>query len=639
MNKKAYKFLSCMVASLLCCTFVVGCKSGCKNKPESTGPSTEEPITQTDFAVAKDDADKAIMLVDNGKSDYKIVVPVEADAYELFAAQELQDFMLKSTGAKLPIITDGEITYDNTKKYISVGETTLNTLTLTAEEYGASGGLVDVDGKLVLLSGAEGYGTLNATYQFMHYQIAWEAYASTEIYYETKESVALLDIQDHKYIPFSDYRNILYKNLLGPSNLKAAARMGFVCASWQGGTTFEGRLFGAWLHNLPKLVLTSDPAVGDDWFGNGNLCLSRDNIIRYVTEKVKEEILKNPQAKYFMLGNGDNHASCECDSCKEALKVCGTQGGISVQFMNKIVDNLKNDGFFEENPHVNADMKFMFLNYHAYDEAPVDQNGNVLVKANKNVGSFVCPIAACYGHALDDPSCEINPRELKNFQAWAKITDTIGVYLYGCNYRDYFTYYNNWATFQTWGKFFEEIDADYFYSQSVDNVYSPLGDLRQYLISKYLTTPDCADFETLTRNFMQHYYKGANEEMYTYYQAIRQHTTVMQYKTGSSCVDCYDRGDVAYTGEEWWSLPIIERLLGLLDKAYEALENSQYPDEQKAEYKKRILIEEATLRYYRYRFHVTTYTDDALQQEKEFLRASFALLGCDRASEYGDLTI
>lgn len=634
-NNKAYKFFSCIAASLFLCSFAVGC-SCAGGQSSSTGTEIE---SNTKFSIAKDSAGKAIMLTDNGQSEYTIVIPVDADAYELFAAQELQDFMLKSTGATLSIITDDGISYDNTKKYISVGATALNTLTLTEEEYGASGGIVDVDGQLVLLSGAEGYGTINAAYQFMHYQIGWEAYASTEIYYETKESVALLDFQDYKYLPFSDYRNVLYKNLFGPSNLKVAARMGFVSASWSGGTTFSGDLFGAWLHNLPKMISISDPAVGADWFSDGNLCLSRDDIISYVTEKVKEIILKKPTAEYFMLGNGDNSASCACDSCKEALKTCGTQGGISVRFMNKIVDNLKKDGFFEANPQVNANMKFMFLNYHAYEEAPVDAEGNVLVKANENVGTFVCPINACYGHALDDPDCEKNPSQLTNLQSWAKVTDTIGVYLYECNYRDNFTYYNNWASLQTWGKFFEEIGAEYFYAQSVFNDYSPLGDLRQYLMSKYLTTPDCADFETLTRDFMQHYYKGATEEMYTYYQAIRQHMTAMQYMAGSSCVDCYDGGGISYAAEEWWTLPTIERLLGLLDKAYEALEASQYTEEKKAEYRKRILIEEATLRYYRYRFHVTTYTDAALQEEKEFLRTSFALLGCGMASEYGDLII
>lgn len=636
-NKKVYKFLSCMVASLFLCSFAAGC-SCAGEQSSSTETETE---SNTNFSVAKDGDGKAIMLTDNGKSEYKIVVPVDADAYELFAAQELQDFLLKSTGATLSIITDEGISYDNTKKYVSVGATALNTLTLTEEEYGASGGIVDVDGQLVLLSGAEGYGTINAAYQFMHYQIGWEAYASNEIYYETKESVSLLNFQDHKYIPFSDYRCPLAKNLFGPSNLKAAARMGFTAGSYSGGTTFDGALFADYLSNLPnKIVLTSDPAVEADWFSGGNLCLSRDNIIRYVTEKVKELILKTPKAKYLNLGNGDNHSCCECDSCKEALKTCGTQGGISIQFMNKIVDNLKKDGFFEANPQVNANMKFMFLNYHAYVEAPVDEEGNVLVKANENVGAYVCPIDACFGHALDDPNCEINQKHLKNMQNWTRVTDTIGVYLYECNFKNHFTYYNNWATFQTWGKYFEEIDVEYFYAHSVYNESSPLESLRQYLKSKYLTTPDCADFETLTSNFMKHYYKGASEEMYAYYQAIRQHTTAMQYTAGSSCVNCFDEGTgISYSAEKWWSLPTIERLLDILDKAYEALESSQYTEEKKSEYYKRILIEEATLRYYRYSFHVTTYTDDALQEEKEFLRAAFALLGFGMISEFGELVI
>lgn len=632
--KKVYRILTCAFTGLMLCTTL----AACVNQPE-TEPVQEPEQSAEYFETAKDASGKTIMLADHAKSEYSLVVPADADAYETFAAQELQTFLRESTGASLPIIADTGLTYDNTKSYISVGDTVLNKLNLDEEELGAGGGIVDVDGRLVSLAGAKGYGTVNAAYRFMHYQIGWEAYASSEVYYETKESVALLDFQDYKYIPFSDYRNILYKNIFGVSNIAAATRMGFVASSWDGGKTFDGNLFGGWLHNLKELVPVSDSAVGSDWFANGNLCLSRDEIIDYVTERVKEEILITPKAEYFMLGNDDNQGVCECDSCKEALKTCGTNGGISVRFMNKIVENLQNDGFFEANPQVNADMEFMFLNYHAYAEAPVDKEGNILVEADEHVGAFICPIDACYGHALDDPDCEKNRSELANMQNWAKVTDTIGVYLYWCNYKDSFCYYNNWAAFQTWARFFKEIDADYFYAQAIFNEYSPLGDLRQYLLSKFFTDPDCADFDTLTRDFMKHYYKGAEKEMYAYFQAIRQHVSVMQYRSGSSCVGCYDDGDVSYSDEQWWTVTVIDKLLGLLDDAYKALDSSAYTEEDKAEYTKRILIEEATLRYYRYKYHPTIFTDSAMLEEKEFLREAFDLLGCDMESEYGEIIL
>lgn len=632
-NKIAFRILSCITASVFLGILAAGCASDSDN---ANGPATPETY---ELQAATDAQGNKIMLASGAKSDYKIVLPTDADAYETFAVQELQLFLTMSTGATLPVITDEGISYDNTQSYISVGNTSLNNLSLTRDEYGASGGIVDVDGNLVILAGAEGYGTINAVYQFMHYEIGWEVYATDEVYYETKEEVELLNFQDHKYIPITDYRYAWYKNLFGPSNQTAATRMGFVMGSWRGGSSFDGFLFADFLHNLKTLVPTSDPTVGSDWFQGGNLCLSRPEIEDYVTEVVKKLLLTNPKSEYLMLGNGDNAGACNCDSCKEALKTCGTQGGISIRFLNHIVENLEEERFFEQNPQVNPDVEFMFLNYQAYVEAPVDAAGNVLVEAKEHVGAFVCLIAACQGHALDDPDCPINASQLNIIQNWSKITDTIGSYLYWCNYKDYFTYYNNWAAIQTWARTFEELDVKYYYAQCVDNDYSPLGGLRQYLMSKYLATPDCGDFETLTRDFIEHYYKGAETEMYDYYQAIRQHTTAMQHAAGSSCVNCYDNGDIKYTDGKWWSVPTIERLLAMLDKAYDALDQSEYPAEKKEEYRKRILIEETTLRFYRYRFHAATYTDAELLEEKAFLRNAFETLGCARSDEYGDLVI
>ena len=621
---KNKRLRSVLIAALAGITvFVSAC--GEKNPSGENGGVRAE---YTDFDFVKD-----------GKTDYKIVIPQKADTYETFASQELKEFLQKSTGAAFEVISDEGLVYDNADKYISVGDTVLNTFTLASEEYGASGGMVHTDNALVLIAGAEGYGTVNAAYKFMHYEIGWEAYASTEIYYETKETVPLLAFDHYKYIPFSDYRMFLYRNIFGPANLTAATRMGLVTGLWSGGRTLEGRLFASWLHNLPSLVPISDPAVGSDWYSNSNLCLSRQEIADYVTEKVKDLLLLTPDAKYLMLGNGDNTGVCECDSCKEALKTCGTYGGISMLFMNRISEKLENDRFFEEHPQVNADVKMMYLNYHGYVEAPLKENGEAYVKARKNVGSFVCLISACQGHDLDDPDCPINGKQAKNLRAWAKITDTIGVYLYWCNYKDAFTYFNNWAAIQTWGRVFKEVDADYFYAQCIYNDFSPLGDLRQYLMSKYLSDPDCGDFETLVRNFTTHYYKGAEKEMYEFYQATRQHTTLMQQMAGSSCVNCYDNGDIAYANKDWWTLPVIENLLKILDKAYAALENSNYGADKKAEYYKRILIEEATLRYYRYNFHDTTFTASERKQEKEFLTKAFELLGCEYASEYGKIKL
>src|SRR5437016_469937 len=49
-----------------------------------------------------------LIITDQGKSKYRIVVPASAIPSERHAAEELQRYIEKMSGAKLPIITDAE---------------------------------------------------------------------------------------------------------------------------------------------------------------------------------------------------------------------------------------------------------------------------------------------------------------------------------------------------------------------------------------------------------------------------------------------------------------------------------------------------------------------------------------------------
>src|SRR5258705_7576632 len=50
----------------------------------------------------------ALVLAEKGKSEYRIVIAGNAPPAERYAAEELQSYLEKISGAKLPIITDAE---------------------------------------------------------------------------------------------------------------------------------------------------------------------------------------------------------------------------------------------------------------------------------------------------------------------------------------------------------------------------------------------------------------------------------------------------------------------------------------------------------------------------------------------------
>ena len=70
---------------------------GCNDTPDNPDTPGKPQINKTD-----------IRIVDNGATDYKVVVPSGASSFVNTAASELVNFVKEATGATLPVTTDGK---------------------------------------------------------------------------------------------------------------------------------------------------------------------------------------------------------------------------------------------------------------------------------------------------------------------------------------------------------------------------------------------------------------------------------------------------------------------------------------------------------------------------------------------------
>lgn len=116
--------------------------------------------------------DRRLMLVDQGKSDYVIVVAPGALETPKFAARELQTYVEKVSGAKLPIADK----LPAGKKPVFVGQSEFTkALGLSAEELRPEGFLIRTVGDAVAIIGRDTRGSpLN-----MH----WKSAPQTGTYY------------------------------------------------------------------------------------------------------------------------------------------------------------------------------------------------------------------------------------------------------------------------------------------------------------------------------------------------------------------------------------------------------------------------------------------------------------------------
>ena len=157
-----------IISLLLTFIMVIGFLGACN------GSSSDDDIVTVDSPYGKTfdlkpangvDGD-ALMLIENGRTDYKIVISDTATTYEKTAGSEMQTFIQKSTGVKIPIISDNGLTYDNNNYYMSIGPTTLfdalaedKGIDVNYDELGERGSIIHLEGNSLYLNGAAGYGT------------------------------------------------------------------------------------------------------------------------------------------------------------------------------------------------------------------------------------------------------------------------------------------------------------------------------------------------------------------------------------------------------------------------------------------------------------------------------------------------
>ena len=108
-----------------------------------------------------------IKLTDNGKSEYVIFIAANANVTERFAAEELQKYLGKITGTKLPILPrfSAGVTEHSMPPFIAVGECA--GIDVPSRYEGDDGYRIRAIGSNIALAGAIPCGTLYAVYDLL----------------------------------------------------------------------------------------------------------------------------------------------------------------------------------------------------------------------------------------------------------------------------------------------------------------------------------------------------------------------------------------------------------------------------------------------------------------------------------------
>lgn len=458
-----------------------------------------------------------ITLVENGKSNYSIVIDTKASLSERHAAKELQMFLQMIAGAFIPIRQDN---VTSSGSMILVGNSPKvqhldNTINIA--DLGDEGFVIKTVGDDLILAGGKLRGSMYAVYTFLEDILGCRWYTSEVSKIPHMESIHISSL-DIKQKPAFEYREPFWNDAM---DVDWAARnkcnSSFASLDKKRG----GKIDWPGVHTFyplmpPEVHFENHP----EWYSilsnnkrqweYGQLCLTNPELQKMMAQKVKNQMSHFPDQKIFDVSQNDYHVACVCPPCKNLDEKEGSHAGSLIPFVNAVAERTSKE--FPE--------KYVMTLAYTYTEIPPRY-----AKPGKNVIIRLCNmnhVIGCDAHPLE--LCERNGKFVDNLKNWSKIADKIYIWDYVTNFSNYLQPMPLW--------FANKKDLQFYYKCGVDGIFeqgcSPTegaagAELTAYLEAKLLWNPE-ADLNMLMNDFISGYYGIAAEPMKKYHQFLMDET-------------------------------------------------------------------------------------------------------------------
>lgn len=285
-------------------------------------------------------ADKETVLTGNGSSSYVIIIGKDASLPEKFAAEELQKYIRKISGAAMPVKADGT----GHENMILIGTPQSNQL--LASQLAKSDAFSDNDKKLdafivttqngnLILCGSNPRACLYAVYDFLEKDLGlfWPTPYSEDEIIPQCGTISLNDINRRESATF-EYRGITMGKepiidwmakhkmnwyLFGHFKEFEKDRSGFMLELKKRGMIISAAVHGTGEIIQPSKYFGKHPEYYSmDKEGKrvpDQLCTSSSDGLKTYTELYLKFIEKNPDINMFNVAQADGYGWCECTEC------------------------------------------------------------------------------------------------------------------------------------------------------------------------------------------------------------------------------------------------------------------------------------------------------------------------------------
>ena len=518
-------------------------------------------------------------IVENGASDYVIIVPYGADSRTELAVDEFKMLFKRATNIELPTVLDNSedpvLKNDNAKR-ISIGETRLITEMSESERkaFGYDPSILGFDGvriitknNTVYLLGGSMYGTLYAVYDFMQICFNYEFYYRNCI--QIDNNVQNLKLRQFDVTDIPDVATRLRGNnvslfkegwsfelesgIVDATDIERAMQRYRYVDSTEvylpiytevGGTEYN---YGS--HDVYNYVHPSS-AEGwrNSWLSDNapannpmfqELCYTahgNEEDLNALIDACANKIIYSltldrwKDRSYVGFTIMDGGYQCTCESCESAkLQDGGSYAGAIIRVANRIMEKVKS--WMKDNGQANRTLNMYFLAYGTTEKAPVifDEKENKYVPANDSVicrddvYAYLCTHNDCRSIYWADGE---NKEDIEEIVKWNAVTTHIFNWFYQQRYVNYSAYFDTFSMLNNDMYAYAILNgAEHVINQGDyrGETVTGYGILNEYVYSKLMW--DCTlQVEDLCKNFFKAMYKDASDTMYEIFSMEREHS-------------------------------------------------------------------------------------------------------------------
>lgn len=523
-------------------------------------------------------------LVNNGETEYKIVIPEESSSLLQIASSDLSRFLSEATGVSIPVVKDKEVSGGG--KFISIGQTTLlnNTeISYSFDELGQDGyKIVTVDDDLYLIGGGD-YGSMYAAYELLEILVNWDYFAQ-DCYTLTK-GLTQIPLYDLDLTDIPDFPVRVASDGVVETSNQALYR-------FRERTLTENFIFvkSYWAHNSLQYVKDS-PDVNDTWYNTAKtqLCYTAHGDAEQYEKmqeacfiSLRDALIQTPNRDAVTFTIEDNHDSCNCDACTAMTEKYGALSSTVILFLNDLNGRVREWFETEEGKPYARDLRIVFFAYNAMEPAPANYNAttdkyepNNGIKMDDGVYCMLAPIRMDYYKPITDPA---NQEYYNTLKAWSDMAQgNLYLWFYSTNFFNYLAPYDCFDSFAENYRMAAQCDAYYLFDQrQTDERVTVTGwsTLKDYVCSKLMWDVD-QNPEDLIDKFFEGYFGPAAPEMREIFDQLRLLTEYnKEHKELSGQSTIY----LSLTDEKYWPKDILEQWMENYDRAEEKIASLKESD-------------------------------------------------------------